>query len=584
MLFSAALHAQQAGPITRVGTGEIAGVLVDAQRPPQPIPRAVVTLNGKELPTGRAVVTDNDGRFRFEQLPAGSFTMSSSKPAYLKATFGELRPGGAGTPIALSSGQRVTDLRITMAHGGAIAGTIRDQRGEPLPAMSMYAVPVNAAPGASVSRESAVFTDDRGDFRIFGLRPGNYVVMAMPPLSGTSGEIGQMSTAEIDAMFARLSSARPAAPTAPTSSAASVVRPTRTFTQAPTFYPGTVSTSEAGVITLDLGEERLGVDFVFQPARSVSVSGTLAGVESPSGVTVSIRPVGLKLTMPPTFGSMPTTQRGTSKSFQFTQVTSGRYQMTAQSGSGGVPSALVAGMPAANASSPAQPLFASAIIDVSGDEDVTGIVLTLQPAPHVSGRVAFDFATPDLKSTPNINVRLVSTTSTTTLGAVVKPDGTFSFAAVAPGSYRVITEGQPSSWRAKSAIVAARDVMDVPLEVGLDHIEGLAVTFSDKHSQVTGRLTRGTGDVASGYVVVALPADRALWLPQSRRLVAVRTATNGVFTFSDLPPGEYVLAALADVERDEWQLPEVLAQLAAAGVKITLGEGETKMQDLKIGG
>lgn len=543
----------------------------------------MVTVIAKELPTGRTAVTDNDGRFRFQQLPAGSFTLTASKPAYLKATFGELRPGGSGTPIVLAAGQRVPDLQMAMAHGGAIAGKIRDQRGEPVPAMSVYALPTDAPPGATITRSSAVLSDDRGEFRIFSLRPGDYVVMAVPPTSGTGGEIGQMTSAEVDATFARLAGARPTNAATRTNSPASIVRPTRTFTQAPAFYPGVASISEAGVITLRLGEERLGVDFIFQPTRSVSVSGTLAGVEAPGGVTVLIRPLGPQVPTLPTLGLGPTSQRGATKSFLFTQVVPGRYQLTAQSGAG-LPRGLVGGVPTTDTRTAEAPLFASAIIDVSGDDDLAGVVLTLQPAAHVSGHVAFDFAAPDLKATPNINVRLVSTTSSTSIGAVVKADGTFSFAAVAPGTYRVATDGQPGSWRAKSAIVGARDAMDIPLEVGLDHIDGLTVTFSDKRPQITGRLMSGAGDGASGYVVVAFPADRTLWLPQSRRMVAVRPATNGAFQFDALPPGEYVLAALADVERDEWKLPEVLTQLAVAGVTVTLGEGETKTQDLKIGG
>jgi hypothetical protein len=82
--------------------------------------------------------------------------------------------------------------------------------------------------------------------------------------------------------------------------------------------------------------------------------------------------------------------------------------------------------------------------------------------------------------------------------------------------------------------------------------------------------------------VVAFPADRALWLPQSRRMKASRPSTDGQFHLDDLPAGDYYLAALTDADQDEWQAPSFLAAAVAAGVKITLGEGESRTQDLKI--
>jgi hypothetical protein len=63
-----------------------------------------------------------------------------------------------------------------------------------------------------------------------------------------------------------------------------------------------------------------------------------------------------------------------------------------------------------------------------------------------------------------------------------------------------------------------------------------------------------------------------------------RPGTNGRFSFADLPAGDYLLAALTDVEPNEWQKRDVLAELAPAGVKVTLGEGERKHQDLQVKG
>ena len=66
--------------------------------------------------------------------------------------------------------------------------------------------------------------------------------------------------------------------------------------------------------------------------------------------------------------------------------------------------------------------------------------------------------------------------------------------------------------------------------------------------------------------------------------IPVRASTDGKFRFTNLQPGEYFLAALSDFETADVFKPEFLEQVAAAAMKITITEGEKKVQDLKISG
>jgi hypothetical protein len=86
----------------------------------------------------------------------------------------------------------------------------------------------------------------------------------------------------------------------------------------------------------------------------------------------------------------------------------------------------------------------------------------------------------------------------------------------------------------------------------------------------------------SSHPCVAFPAARSAWYPRSPRLQAVRPSTNGAYSFRGLPPGDYLIAALTDVEPDEWHDASFLEQLVASAVKVTLAEGERKVQDLRI--
>ena len=198
-LISTAVLQSPANSATQTGAGRIGGVVVDGDG--QPVSRAIVRVTGSELPGGRAAVTDERGAFGFERLPAGRYSLTASKPAYLTAEFGAIRPGGTGTPIVLAAGQQVNDVKLTMPHGGAVAGVVRDTAGEPIRGIQVSATRVGGLPTA---RNDAVYTDDRGAYRIFGLAPGNYYIVVQAGLSGGIGEVGIMSSAEIDAAFARL--------------------------------------------------------------------------------------------------------------------------------------------------------------------------------------------------------------------------------------------------------------------------------------------------------------------------------------------------------------------------------------------
>jgi hypothetical protein len=98
------------------GTGQISGVVVSAGTAPEPVRRAIVTIAG-DLTESRSVVTDDAGRFVFGRLPAGRFTISAKKAAWLPGQFGAARPGRAGSAVALGDGEK-RDISITLHRTG----------------------------------------------------------------------------------------------------------------------------------------------------------------------------------------------------------------------------------------------------------------------------------------------------------------------------------------------------------------------------------------------------------------------------------------------------------------------------------
>lgn len=73
-----------------------------------------------------------------------------------------------------------------------------------------------------------------------------------------------------------------------------------------------------------------------------------------------------------------------------------------------------------------------------------------------------------------------------------------------------------------------------------------------------------------------------MWARESRRVMQTRPATDGHFVMRGLPPGDYLLAAVTDIDPDERYDAAFLRQLIPAAVRLTLAEGDRKIQDIRI--
>jgi len=125
--------------------------------------------------------------------------------------------------------------------------------------------------------------------------------------------------------------------------------------------------------------------------------------------------------------------------------------------------------------------------------------------------------------------------------------------------------------------------MDVPLEVrSADDVTGMVVTLTDRSTTLTGKLQDTGGRPTSDFTVVVFPADSSYWLPQARRIQAMRPATDGRYAFSHLPPGDYRLAVVPDVEPGMWYDPAWLKAVQPQSIALSLAEGQTVTQDLRV--
>lgn len=144
----------------------------------------------------------------------------------------------------------------------------------------------------------------------------------------------------------------------------------------------------------------------------------------------------------------------------------------------------------------------------------------------------------------------------------------------------------PPGWTLRSEVIGAKDVLDAPFDVaaGAASLPPAVITFTDRHTSLSGTIQAPAPQAASAYTIIVVAADRALWRQGARRLRVVRAGTDATFLIKDLPPGEYLIAALSDFQPDDLLDPAFFDQLAPDALRITLGDGEQKIQNLRIGG
>ena len=141
------------------------------------------------------------------------------------------------------------------------------------------------------------------------------------------------------------------------------------------------------------------------------------------------------------------------------------------------------------------------------------VPLEIQPGMAVSGRVTFvgDSARAPVGA---LSLALLPAREGVSLGvssAPVDAAGAFSFAGVPPGRYRLTQASGPTTpFQLTSAVSGGREILDTWLNVTAgENIPDLAVTFSDRVSELSGRLESIDGGPAPDYFIIAFSTDRA---------------------------------------------------------------------------
>ena len=505
----------------------------------KPVAGATVTLvetraSNPAEPQGRWIRTDADGRWEVPDLRPGAYTLSVSKAGYLKIEYGQKRPFERGKSLAVAAGQLLDRIDIALPRGGAITGRVFDEFGDPAAAVFVRGLRQRYVDGRreltplaealeGLANGGGDITDDLGQFRIYGLSPGDYYVSASfnPP--------GEAATA---------------------------------IGYPPVYYPGTPSTAEARRIRLGLGEEAQNINVTLVSTRYAVVSGTvLNSLGAPASASIQLAGAD------PVAGLAVAPARTTSNgAFTLRSVPPGEYRLHAYD---------VRPAPGAQE-------FASIPVSIGG-EDVTALAVMTAPGATASGRVVFDGGA---KVNARMFVRSVTTAagtptfSNTSVG--VDPDLSFEMSGLT--DRQTFRTGQlPEGWFFKSVTHEDVDITDTGYDFKPgQRISGIEIHLTRRATTLSGTVQDDRDSLVGDYTIVAFSTNSGKWGYQTRFVRSVRPDQGGTFTLRALPPDEYFVVALEYVETGQEFDPEQLANWKALASTVELRDGDTKTVSLKL--
>jgi hypothetical protein len=568
------------------------------------------------------VMADSQGRFVVRDVPKGSFLLLATAPGYIVSNHGQARAGGPTRTIDLTGGERLVDLKIQLWRHGVISGALTDEAGEPIVGATVRVLRrVANGPGGQrrYLQGTETTTDDRGQYRLTALSPGQFLV-AVPqtqvtvPASivdtylqsvserggGAGGQlVDVMSTASAvpsvgggvridDWLLQSSGNGRQLTMPPPT--------PVGVFV-----YPAVLrglSTDASREIAVGPGEERKGVDISLRPVRAVRVSGRVTADGAPVG-NVAIRLVaatGPILQNQMGFESA-TTVSGADGSFTLLGVTPGQYilkilrtaRLTLPPGLASNPAVVAAYAPAAPAAPTPPTSMAGAQVPLTiGNADIQDLDVAIRPGATLKGAVVFGAKTPTPQQLQAMGLLLTSEDGglpgagllLSRLGA----NGTFMITAPAPGRYLLTTVVPPAGWRSAGITIGGGPLAS-PLDLTGEDVADVTLTFTDELAELSGVARRANGGAVSTAGLVVFPVDRASWTTDPLNVRQPRieqTAGGGVFRMPGLLPGEYFVAAIEDADIPELADPAFFEAVARFATRVTLAAGQSSTQNLVV--
>ena len=477
----------------------------------KPVRRVGVALINTERATAlrRITVTDGKGDFIFKNVASGTYRVAVDFGGHTNGYPTNEIERTEGVEVSVD-GSSTVDLKIRAIRGASITGRVTYPDGEPVigaqvnvfrKVRNQWVHPAVVTAGTE--------TDDRGIFRLYPLRAGEYAISVTEQSLSIQERDGiRMQTVESNSLN-------------------------------PYFYQDAVDLKNATIIQVDAGRETSNINLTLTERPTYEVSGTLTGNDKPLASTY------LRLnshsdsfggpTLTRAYGLATTTDKD--GNWLFKGVPDGTYDVEVDT-------------TLSSRESPQAPferfIAQRQVITVAGS-DLAGITINLTEAGRISGKVVMEGGKP-LPKQLGVSSELISATSPYHVSRSVDLDagGNFMMFGVAPGE-NVLSFSCGTDCYTKSIMVRGRDVLRQPIKVESGaEVSGVTVVLSMEVATLTGRVISGKDNKPLAGIAFALVStDETKWIGRGFTWASGATGGSGAFKIS-APPGDYYFLTIID--------------------------------------
>lgn len=507
-----------------------------------------LTADGSMARTVYKVRTDADGQYQFVGLPAGQYNISVASRAFISA---EKDSRDLNRTVTLDESETRDNVNFALVRGGVITGQVTDAEGRPVIAQFVNLFRIERTGKARVDGNEGygyIKTDDRGIYRAYGLRPGQYV-------ASVNGE---------------------------------EVRSSDGSRHRRTFHPETLNETQAKVIELKAGDEATDIDIKLAlSGKRYEAVGRVVDAETGKplpNIGISCGKVA-PIAEGQEDGGGDSAQTDPQGNFRLAGLTSGRYAVSI-SGDGG---------------RPIEYYVEGSFFEIA-DENISGVEVKATPGGVISG-----VAVVEGSSDPATKAKL----SQIMIGALIQKegasfyggmmqmvsintDGMFRLAGLAPGIVRLQIPGvRDRSFQLLRMERSGSEVKGNLLIGKSEKIKDLRLVFGYGSGAIRGQVQIVGGELPAGWgLSVSARRDGATTAGIGFNSTPGAEVDNkGHFVIEKLPPGDYeltfykVLAEPGSVYRTQLLTPAKqkvsVASNSEVPFTITLDLGQKKQQEEK---
>jgi hypothetical protein len=226
-------------------------------------------------------------------------------------------------------------------------------------------------------------------------------------------------------------------------------------------------------------------------------------------------------------------------------------------------------------------------LTITGD-DPGAVVLVTTAGAVAMGRVVVEGGQPSFSASAlRVQVTPADPDEQAAFGgrnARVGDDWSFELGSLFGRTLLTVTGLPRGTWRLKSVSVGGQDVTDTGIDVaGRPRIEDVEIVVTNQVTELSGAVTDQRGRPVGDCVIVVFAEDETLWThPLGRYTLTSRPDQDGRYILSNLPPGDYLAAAVDYLDTNAGLDPELLAELREVAAPIRIASGERKSADLKL--